>query len=82
MLKQYVDDSETELVVEKEVKDDIQQQKIQFKRTSGPSDDDICHDFEFINPLIEIKYTTYKQLVEPLTLGYPNFIFSPPDYLL
>lgn len=84
---QKIKTEESELVdLEKEIEEKElenkkgKEEKLKAKRISLPTDDDICHHFEFFNSFTYIKFNSFINNQNDNTLqGVDNFVYSPPE---
>ncbi|MBN8696150.1 MAG: hypothetical protein J0L87_06440 [Bacteroidetes bacterium] len=54
--------------------------KVKIKKILFPTDDDICHHFEFFNSFSYIKFSSYTDNQNDNTLqGFDKFVYSPPE---
>lgn len=54
--------------------------KLKMKKVLFPTDDDICHHFDFFNSFSYIKFSSYKDHQNGNTLqGFDKFVYSPPE---
>ncbi len=58
------------------------EEKIKAKKILFPTDDDICHHFEFFNSFSYIKFNSYINNQNDNTLqGFDKFVYSPPELI-
>jgi hypothetical protein len=69
------EEEEAESLLEKGVKSKIKAQRITF-----PTDDDICHYFDFNNSYSVIKHKKFpKMQTSSILKGYDKFVYCPPE---
>jgi len=70
-----LEDEETMDLTEKGIKSKIKAQRISF-----PTDDDICHHFDFSNPYSVIKHKPFPNMqASSILKGYDKFVYCPPE---
>ena len=75
LLELELEEEELEDLAEKSIKSKIKAQRISF-----PTDDDICHHFDFHNPYSVIKHKIFPNIQSSSILkGYDKFVYCPPE---
>ncbi len=71
---------ELELEEEEDLTEKGTKSKIKSQRISFPTDDDICHEFDFHNPYSVIKHKPFpKMQTSSILKGYDKFVYCPPE---
>lgn len=66
---------------DEESKEGSKNSQLKFRGFSMPFDDDICHEFVFFNPVIDIEFNRFSVEKPPLKNGHSNYVYSPPEHI-
>ncbi|MBL7883431.1 MAG: hypothetical protein JNL69_05145 [Bacteroidia bacterium] len=54
--------------------------EVKSKKLKVISDDDICHEIAFINPISFVKYKLTTTHTSTIHSGFDKFVYSPPEF--